>query len=74
MKVKEANLISFKVIFDAKGKLLTETSSLPLTDASKLFKGYDLRIVETILRETKTKVLNIHNELEAELNALNHKF
>ena len=70
-KVKEANLISFKVIFDAKGKLVTETSSLPLDEASKLFKGYDLKIIETILRETKQKLLNIHNDLEAELNALN---
>jgi len=71
MKVKEANIISFKVIFDSKGKLMTETSSLPLAEASKLFKDYDYKIIETILRETKHKVLNIHNQLEDELDALN---
>ena len=71
MKAKEANIISFKVIFDSKGKLMTETSNLPLEEASKLFKDYDYKIIETILRETKQKVLTIHNQLEEELSALN---
>ena len=71
MKATEANIISFKVIFDSKGKLVTETSSLPLDEAKKIFKNYDARIIETILRETKQKCLSIHNDLEAELNALN---
>ena len=72
-KVKEANLISFKVIFDAKGKLVTETSSLPLDEASKLFKGYDLKIIETVIREGRQKMQDIHNKLESELDALNSK-
>ena len=71
MKATEANIISFKVIFDSKGKLVTETSSLPIDEAKKIFKNYDSRIIETILRETKQKCLSIHNDLEAELNALN---
>jgi|TARA_R100000329_G_scaffold60762_1_gene54349 hypothetical protein len=73
MKASEANIISFKVIFDSKGKLITETSSLPFDDAKKVFKGYELKVVETILRETKQKLLKIHDNLEAELNALNTK-
>jgi len=71
MKASEANIISFKVIFDSKGKLVTETSSLPTNEATKLFNKHDSKIIETILRETKQKVLDIHNHLEAELNALN---
>ena len=73
MKATEANIISFKVIFDSKGKLVTETSSLPIDEAKKIFKNYDLKIIETILRETKQKCLSIHNDLELELNALNTK-
>tara|TARA_R100001377_G_scaffold40911_1_gene22932 strand:- start:223 stop:447 length:225 start_codon:yes stop_codon:yes gene_type:complete len=73
MKAKEANIISFKVLFDGKGKLITETSSLPVGDAKKLFKNYELKVVETILRETKQKILSIHNDLEAEVSALNTK-
>jgi hypothetical protein len=50
---------------------VTETSGLPLKDAKKIFKGYDLKIVETIIREARQKILDIHNELESELDALN---
>tara|TARA_R100001015_G_C4626652_1_gene185741 strand:- start:2239 stop:2466 length:228 start_codon:yes stop_codon:yes gene_type:complete len=73
MKASEANIISFKVIFDSKGRLVTETSSLPYDKANTVFKDYELKVVETILRETKQKLLKIHDNLEAELNALNTK-
>ena len=71
MKATEANILSFHILFDSKGRLVTETSGLPLKDASKVFKGYDLKIVETIIREARQKILAIHNELESELDALN---
>ena len=41
MKATEANILSFHILFDSKGRLVTETSGLPLKDASKVFKGYD---------------------------------
>ena len=68
MKATEANLLSFHILFDTKGRLVTETSGLPIAEASKVFKGKDLKIIE---REARRKILNIHNELEAELDALN---
>jgi len=71
MKATEANILSFHILFDTKGRLVTETSGLPLTEAKKVFKGYDLKIVETIIREARQKILDIHNDLEAELDALN---
>ena len=71
MKSKEANILSYRILFDTKGQLITEMSGLPIGDAKKAFSGSDLKIIETILRETKQKLLNIHNDLEAELNALN---
>jgi hypothetical protein len=42
-----------------------------LKDAQKVFKGNDLKIVQTIIREARQKILAIHNELESELDALN---
>lgn len=71
MKAQEANILSFHILFDTKGRLVTETSGLPLKDAKKVFKGYDLKIVETIIREARQRILDIHNDLEAELDALN---
>ena len=71
MKAQEANILSFQILFDSKGRLVTETGGLPLQDAKRIFKGYDLKIIETIIRETRQRLLDIHNELEAELDALN---
>lgn len=71
MKASEANLLSFHILFDTKGRLVTETNGLPIHEAKKLFKGADLKIIETVIREARRKILNIHNELESELDALN---
>tara|TARA_Y100001938_G_C8091250_1_gene435207 strand:- start:1574 stop:1801 length:228 start_codon:yes stop_codon:yes gene_type:complete len=71
MKAQEANILSFQILFDSKGRLVTETGGLPLQDAKRIFKGYDLKIIETVIRETRQRLLDIHNELEAELDALN---
>ena len=49
MKATEANILSFHILFDTKGRLVTETSGLPIEDAQKVFKGNDLKIVQTII-------------------------
>jgi len=71
MKATEANILSFHILFDTKGRLVTETSGIPIEDAHNVFKGYDLKTVETIIREARQRILDIHNDLEAELDALN---
>jgi len=71
MKATEANILSFHVLFDTKGRLVTETSGLPIEEANKVFKGTDLKIIETVIRKARRKILTIHNELESELDALN---
>ena len=73
MKAKEANILSYRILFDTKGQLITELSGLPLKDAGKAFKGSDLKIIQTVIREGRQKLNTIHNELEAELDALNSK-
>ena len=71
MKAKEANILSYRVLFDTKGNLVTEVAGLPLEEAHKVFKGTDLKIVQTIIREGKQRIHAIHNEIEKELDALN---
>ena len=71
MKAKEANILSYRILFDTKGQLVTEVSGLPIEDANKVFKGTDLKIIQTIIREGRQRIFNIHNELEAELDSLN---
>ena len=73
MKAKEANILSYRILFDTKGQLITEISGLPLKDAGRAFSGSDLKIIQTVIREGKQKMNNIHNHLEAELDALNSK-
>ena len=70
-KKQEANIISFRILFNKKGYLISETGGLPLTDAAKVFKGFDLKVIQTVIREGKQRIEKIHNELEAELDALN---
>ena len=71
MKAKEANILSYRILFDTKGQLVTEISGLPIEDAGKAFSGSDLKIIQTVIREGRQKLHTIHNELEAELDALN---
>ena len=71
MKAKEANILSYRILFDTKGQLVTEVSGLPIEDAHKVFKDADLKIIQTVIREGRQKLHTIHNELEAELDALN---
>jgi len=71
MKAKEANILSFRIIFDKKGKLITEISGLPLKDVNKVFKGNDVKLIQTIIREGRRQVEPIHNKIEKELDAVN---
>ena len=71
MKAKEANILSSRVLFDTKGNLVTEVGGLPIEEAHKVFKGTDLKIIQTVIREGKQRIHTIHNELERELDALN---
>ena len=71
MKAKEANILSYRILFDTKGNLVTEVGGLPIEEAHKVFKGTDLKIIQTVIREVRQRIHTIHNELEAELDALN---
>jgi len=72
MKAKEASLISFKVIVTSSGAILTELGGLPEDKLHELFSGRELSIVRTIIRESKSKLEPLHNQLENELNIISN--
>ena len=72
MKAKEANLLSFKIIVNHSGAIITEIGGLPEDRLHEVFKGDEFILVRKILRAARPKLLKMHDFLEAELNAINH--
>jgi len=70
MKNKEANLISFKVLITADGKLITELSEFPLEKINKTFTIEDRQVIKTLIQRAKVKLEPLHVELQKELDAL----
>ena len=71
-KTKEANIISFKVLVNCEGVVVTELSGIPVHELSKFFKDHELTTMRNIVNLTKPKLEEIHAYLEEELSALNH--
>jgi predicted GTPase len=67
MKNKEGNILSFKILIDSKGNLVTELSGLLEKDARKIFNKEDLPIIERVIREGRVKLEPLHKFLEEEL-------
>ena len=69
MKAKEANIISFRVIVNHSGAILTEMGGLPEDRLHEVFKGDELTLVRKIIRDAKPKLEKMHEFLEKELTA-----
>jgi|TARA_R110000823_G_scaffold313274_1_gene440825 hypothetical protein len=68
-KVKEANIISWKLLIDSNNKLVTEISAFPKEKIKDLFDQHDIIILETALREATTVLEKLHDRIEVQLNA-----
>ena len=69
--MNERNILSFKIMIDSKGTLVTELSQLPEEAVSKIFAEDDDKIlIRKIIREGLLKLENLHGYLEKELQAL----
>ena len=66
---EDGNLLSFRILIDSKGNLITELSGLPEKEVHKVFEGDDLILVRKILKEGRSRRDGLHNTLEAELDA-----
>mgnify|MGYP003136286000 CR=1 FL=1 len=70
--MKEANLISFKVLINSNGQVVTELSGLPEEKIDQVFKTkHDKTMMRKIIKESKVKLEKMHSYLEGELEALN---
>ena len=72
MSAKEANLLSFRIIVNHSGAILTEIGGLPEDKLHEVFKDNELVLVRKIIREAKPKLDKMHDFLERELTAFNH--
>lgn len=68
-KNSEGNLLSFSILIDTKGNLVTELRQLPIDEAHRVFAGEDLTIVTKVLKEGLIKLEGLHKFLEEELDA-----
>ena len=69
--MKEGNILSFKILLDSKGNLVTELSGIPETEISKIFKEEEEQVlINKIIKEGLVKLATLHEYLEKELQAL----
>ena len=69
----EATLLTFKIVLDVKGNLVSDLGGLPIKDVNKVFKNEnDAYVIKKIIREGTIKLQGIHNYLEDEVNAIQY--
>lgn len=70
MKLSEANIISFSVLINTKGDVVTEMSGIPDKDLSKVFSPKDVILMRQIIRVAKLKLEDLHEDIETELQSI----
>ena len=69
----EATLLTFKVVLDVKGNLVSDLGGLPIKDVDKVFRNKDdAYIIKKLIREGTIKLEGIHKYLEDEINAIQY--
>jgi len=69
MKATEANILSFHVLFDTKGRLVTEISSFPEEEIHR-FQKDDRVVILNALQEAKIVLEPLHKKIETQLNSV----
>ena len=68
-KREEAQLLGYKLIYNRAGNLVTERTSTDIRELKKYFSVEEYALLNTVVREATTKLDQIHNYIEANLNA-----
>ena len=68
-KKEEAVLLGYKVLYNRAGKLITERISTDIKELKPYFTAEEYATLQTVIREGTTKLDEIHNSIEANLNA-----
>tara|TARA_R110000803_G_scaffold106884_3_gene174980 strand:- start:457 stop:675 length:219 start_codon:yes stop_codon:yes gene_type:complete len=68
---KEGNILSFKVLINKQGKLVTELSGLPEEEINNVFKDVETQAyIRTLIREGRSKLNGLHEYLEKQIASL----
>jgi|TARA_R110000822_G_scaffold191929_1_gene330656 hypothetical protein len=68
---KEGNILSFKILINKQGKLITELSGLPEEEINNVFKDIETRAyIRTLIREGRSKLTGLHEYLEKQIASL----
>lgn len=65
--IKEGNILSFRILIDSKGNLITELSGLPEKEVSQVFKEEEATFIKKIIKEGRIKLEPLHHFLEEEI-------
>ncbi len=68
-KREEAQLVGYKLLYNRTGNLVTERLSTDITKLKKYFTVEEYATLNTIVREATKKLDEVHNYIEANLNA-----
>ena len=69
MKKNEAVLVSYKLLIDTKGKVITERSVSDIDQLEEKFKPVIFNTLKTTIKLAQVEFDKIHNLIEANLNA-----
>ena len=69
----DGNIISFRVLLDSSGKLVTEKSELELHKIKDAVPKETYYTLQTILRTVNAEFNKLHNKIETELAARAYK-
>ena len=69
----EATLLTFKIVLDVKGNIVSDLGGLPIKDVDQVFRNKnDAYVIKKIIREGTIKLQGIHKYLEDKVNAIQY--
>ena len=68
MKKNEAVLISYKLLIDTKGKVITERSVSDINEIENRLNPIMFHTLKAVILRAKSELDKIHNKIEADLN------
>ena len=71
--MSEANIISYKILVDSTGKLVTEHATAEIAKVKDDLSPYTYAILQTIIRIVEVEFKQIHNKIITELDARVYK-
>ena len=68
-KREEAKLLGYELLYNRAGNLVTERTSVDISKLKQFFTKEEYATLQTVVREATKKLDEVHNYIEANLNA-----